>query len=1091
MAADSRVEGGVALPDAPARARAIDPDHSVLVQAPAGSGKTTLLVERYLNLLERVERPEEILALTFTRRAAAEMRKRILAALALDDPRSERIRGRDERFGWNLGLVPQGLRIQTIDSFAYDVASSDASSSASGRPTIARDARSLYEAAADLVFARLRRPDPFHDEICAFLELHQNDHNRARASLIALLEHREQWLDAVRAALTDRGRDGGSAARRLQQSVDALHVAAIAAVERDVTSDERDALLSIAATAATSSTSSTARARGQQAPDAAETHGDSWDEWPATRRWREVARVMVTDSGALRSRFDARIGLAANDPLAAGARSRAAALARALSGRDAELALVWLADLPAPIVAERDFAALHPIAVTLALAASALTEAFTAHGLVDFAELTSLARRALGATDAPSDLALALDYRVKHVLVDEFQDTSAAQMDLLRRLVAGWQAGDGRTFFGVGDPMQSIYRFRDADVSLYLAAASEGIDGYPLERVVLERNFRSRPAIVDWCNAVLGAAFGANAHRETGTIAYAPASAPWHSDVGSVEVICFAPEDGDDASRREAAEIATRIERLRAQHPNDSIAVLARNRAYAEPLIAALDAVAIPWRGADIRLLADEPVVRDLLMLYRVAAEPDDRLAWLALLRSPLVGLELTDLLHVAERVPRLPARAQWSLGFPLSADGVARLARLDPIVAMLSQSVAELPTRQWLENAWLRLGGADAYDDVALEQADAFFSLVERETPERPDRDALERALDRLFARSSGRESDVQIMTIHRAKGLEFDHVFAPALDRPGGGDDAPAVMSQVVAGHALLGSAAYADDGSIYAWLARQAALRDANERVRLLYVAATRARRSLTLSAVASKDPSTAPDSRSLLAPIWSLVRASARYPEAARERKAAQSTSDLDARLPAAYRWSPPITVAPIDAHLPARRDEPAADATDIDPLLRRTLADIARAPRLRERDAGRAARNARIRAIAQSYGARDRLDELVARVEQLVEGMLGDAVGAWILDRDGACETTVRGAIPGRIVSATIARTFKDVSGTQWVIAYGSDASESDRASDRARDALDLAAHLFHQITARPVRAGVYVVARRALIEWSTNRDPVP
>ncbi len=113
---------------------------------------------------------------------------------------------------------------------------------------------------------------------------------------------------------------------------------------------------------------------------------------------------------------------------------------------------------------------------------------------VDFVELGLAAHRALGQVDEPSELLLALDRRIQHLLVDEFQDTSQSQADLLKLLTSGWEPGDGRTLFLVGDPMQSIYRFRDADMSLFLAVKQRGIGAVRLDSLTLQRNFRSATA---------------------------------------------------------------------------------------------------------------------------------------------------------------------------------------------------------------------------------------------------------------------------------------------------------------------------------------------------------------------------------------------------------------------------------------------------------------------------------------------------------------------------------------------------------------------------------------------------------------------
>src|SRR3546814_2946454 len=109
------------------------------------------------------------------------------------------------------------------------------------------------------------------------------------------------------------------------------------------------------------------------------------------------------------------------------------------------------------------------------LAAAQLNLRFTEAAEVDFTEISQRALLALGHADEPTDLLLALDTAIWHILIDEFQDTSQSQIDLLERLTSGWQQGDGRTLFLVGDPMQSIYRFRKADVGCFLKVKEQGL----------------------------------------------------------------------------------------------------------------------------------------------------------------------------------------------------------------------------------------------------------------------------------------------------------------------------------------------------------------------------------------------------------------------------------------------------------------------------------------------------------------------------------------------------------------------------------------------------------------------------------------
>ncbi|MDX1375595.1 MAG: UvrD-helicase domain-containing protein, partial [Burkholderiales bacterium] len=145
---------------------------------------------------------------------------------------------------------------------------------------------------------------------------------------------------------------------------------------------------------------------------------------------------------------------------------------------DNETLRAGLADVrhvPEPAYTDDQWRVLDALLRVLPLAAANLRLAFAAHGEADYIEMTNAARLALGDEETPGEAMLALDYRVQHVLVDEFQDTSHSHHALLAQLTAGWQPGDGRTLFLVGDPMQSIYRFRDADLSLFDRARQHGI----------------------------------------------------------------------------------------------------------------------------------------------------------------------------------------------------------------------------------------------------------------------------------------------------------------------------------------------------------------------------------------------------------------------------------------------------------------------------------------------------------------------------------------------------------------------------------------------------------------------------------------
>src|SRR5690606_11785541 len=155
-------------------------------------------------------------------------------------------------------------------------------------------------------------------------------------------------------------------------------------------------------------------------------------------------------------------------------------------------------ELPADCYEDDQWQLLDSLTRLLPLLVAQLTLVFKQLGATDYSAISQAALLALGSDDAPSDLALQLDYRIRHILVDEFQDTASPQLQLLQKLTAGWQPDDGRTLFIVGDGMQSCYGFRNANVGLFLDARRKGIGSVELEALDLTVNFRSQVGVVKW-----------------------------------------------------------------------------------------------------------------------------------------------------------------------------------------------------------------------------------------------------------------------------------------------------------------------------------------------------------------------------------------------------------------------------------------------------------------------------------------------------------------------------------------------------------------------------------------------------------------
>ena len=326
---------------------------------------------------------------------------------------------------------------------------------------------------------------------------------------------------------------------------------------------------------------------------------------------------------------------------------------------------------PRPAAGRYDESTWDVIAALLSVlprAAAHLATVFAERGAVDFPQGSLAALDALGDPDAPSDLLLRMDLRLEHLLIDEFQDTSFAQLDLLARLTAGWSGGDGRTLFAVGDPMQSIYRFRGAEVRVFVDAQQRGmIAGVPVEQLTLRRNFRAQARLVDWVNAVFPAVLGAVNDPWRGAVAFAPAVAEHPARPG--------PAMTFDACASIDAEAECVVAHVRAALAGDGdVAILARSRGHLAAILPALRAEGIAYAAVDLDRLGDRPAVLDLQALTHALVQPADRLAWLAVLRAPWCGLVLADLCALVAAADAHPSRSLAALVAAAGANG--RMAR-------------------------------------------------------------------------------------------------------------------------------------------------------------------------------------------------------------------------------------------------------------------------------------------------------------------------------------------------------------------------------------------------------------------------------
>jgi ATP-dependent exoDNAse (exonuclease V) beta subunit len=917
-----------AIPDAGERERALDTRRSFLVEAPAGSGKTGLLIQRYLKLLAGadVTDPAQVLAITFTRKATAEMRERILGQLTAaalgTTPEGEFDRAtrtlaqavldRDRALGWNLLDQPAQLNIRTIDSVCSEIARALpilSGSAAGAAPT--EDAQPLYTEAARRTLMLLGGDDEDLDRALAQMLLHRDGSLADLERLIAqMLATRDQWGDLIPAGRMDDATLEAEVLPRLEKALDQAICRALTQLTRLLAPSHLDRLCELAAGIAhaegyNGKPNPVALCAGlRQPPPQLAAHLD---------HWRALASLLVTASQkSWRKSFNINhinIKLDANQKL----------LLKELVDdlrHDEPLcaALCALENLPPARYPEDQWRVARHLLRVLAQAQIELQAVFVERGQCDFGESSLLARAALRNQTSGDDLAAATGLRLRHLLVDEMQDTSSTQYELIELLTQGWGRA-GETVFLVGDPKQSIYSFRQARVERFLHTMRTGLLGRgapPVEVLHLTANFRSRPALVSAFNEDFSRLFPPAPDPAR------PEQVPFRSAVAIREPAptlarrwhtALLAHEPDPELRRQSRAQQQRIDAEDAcsliaewrerplpptrQQKNEAwrIAVLGRTRGELLPIIATLKETGIPYRAVKIDPLSERPEILDLLALTRALLHPADRTAWLALLRSPWCGLKLADLHTLAagddpewsERTILQAIKQRASL---ISDDGRARLA---PFWAILRSALDQRRHRgvaQLVSSTWRAFGSPAFASEESLTNCERFFTLLDEleQAPglegNRLDLDLLASRLDALHATPSTAADAVDVMTIHGAKGLEWDVVVVPSLHRGARQTQGKLLdwLEVEADGEPLDHTSARGIFAPIKSkggpgqqlnqWMRSIESSREAAERKRLFYVACTRAREELHLFASPGSTAKGAVEKphNSLLAAAW---------------------------------------------------------------------------------------------------------------------------------------------------------------------------------------------------------------------------------
>jgi len=878
------------MSDAAARLRAVDPSQNVVLEASAGTGKTRVLVERYVNLLRAGVDPDHILAITFTRKAAAEMRERIIERLREASRQSEFDRGRWRELKDRLA----DIAISTIDAFCLSLLRDS---------PLEADIDPGFQLADDTEVPRLIAESLDQSlRICRFIAKDDDDvalvfaqlgERRLRTGLDALLGRRLVAPDALRRYLA-KGPRGLTAAIVCRQTADRF---------RRALADAPGGLQPLLADGPVHHRQFAMLADDLRAliSDADRTSFESRESQAAFRALIDRVRAyFLTQEGRPRGERFAGTGFTAADCRSDDAWKRHRGSASAIAPVMAEAIRAFRRDLN--VVMARGVWRIF--AVTL----SQYQRTLETRALLDFSGVLERAVRLLKSMDEFAQSRFRLEAKYRHVLVDEFQDTSRAQWELVAQLVRTWGEGAGASsdaiapsIFIVGDRKQSIYGFRDADVSVLDDAAGfiSGLRGDGDPRHAISVSFRAVPELLQFVNAVCGAVeklpdrrdafrydesdrFPFEQEEREARVEDALQGVP--PDHGSNPFLPF-DEDRPEGSPRQAEDsspigvivgdsvtecaerVADEIVRLlngatirdrksgvrRAARPAD-VAILFRSRDTHREFEKALERRSIAtyvFKGLGF-FEADE--VQDAVALLRYLADPYSEIRTAAFLRSRLVRLSDPAIATLARNLsnallaPHPPAIVgSWSdedrsvfIGLRRAVavwlSWIDRLTPSDLLRRVLGETAYVLemqgPRRQQARENLKKLGAM-----VRRFQNRGYATLS--------------RVADHLEQLAVGDESNavidaedaVSLMTVHAAKGLEFPIVFVVNMNRGTGTGRAPIRVAADAQGEAAVAIADYQSEAD------EDSAAKDREETKRLLYVALTRARDRLYLSASVS--------------------------------------------------------------------------------------------------------------------------------------------------------------------------------------------------------------------------------------------------
>lgn len=867
------------LVDSQQRQEALDITQSFLIKAPAGSGKTGLLTNRTLVALSVADSLDEVVGMTFTNKAAQEMKDRIGLSIqraqngympkndfeAQNLTLAKAALANSDKHGWGLGESCEHLNVSTIDSFCRTLLKGryENSEHLSVSMDVMADATIMYEYAARMVLSKCE-DDVYGKPVRSLLTHFGNRASKVEELLINTLQKRDRWLDFVF--------KGRNEAKNVLEANRAEFVETVFYKESKDIRHFEYRLQEVFSKMKTPVELTSFLKSGFEK--------DLVDSCDAIAH---ISGVLLSTKLIAKSRFTVKDGV----PECKEEKKEVVALLKDLSAEMAPM-LKELTYLPSNKFKETEWTLLNALFDVMPLALASLKMAFNKYSKVDFTEIALAAVFALkndselGATDA----AIRKTQTIKHLLVDEFQDSSDLQMDMIKRIVDASSGEQVCSLFLVGDAMQSLYGFRGANVTQFMTAET-GVGNLPMKVLSLHTNFRSSKGVIDWVNDVFVDAFPKKDDLVVSACSYNASTAVKEDDNASpVQIHGFINDDDDGAG--EAAFILNEIKEIKIKNPTASVAVLGRTRGALKPVLDAFEAdLGIDKVDVDLSLLKTDPVAKVIVSLAKALSNPTDDIALYALMSSPLVGLSTAQISRLNDKKSCLCESIRFYdhegfEGFDHETQEVLEVLRsvFNDVDRSFHSSFHDV-----LVSAWDRLSGGSilkSKDEQFI--ADTLFALFDGEESsvitDKYINDKISALYKPVKLIQEG-SNPVQFMTIHKSKGLEFDFVFIPSAARSGRVNSGQLLQwSEMKQGSESLSVLATSqemglskDSGQYIKFLNRLQSRKEREEMVRVGYVAVTRAISQVYITASLSLDEETdiprAPAMNSLLGMIFPSI------------------------------------------------------------------------------------------------------------------------------------------------------------------------------------------------------------------------------